>query len=39
MINECVLYIDDFFNLASGDPKNMLNKIIKKIAKKNKKTY
>ena len=37
MINGCVLYIDDFFNLASGDPKNMLNKIIKKIAKKNNK--
>lgn len=37
MINGCILYIDDFFNLASGDPKNMLDKIIKKIAKKNNK--
>lgn len=38
MINGCVLYIDDFFNLASGHPKNMLEKIIKKIANKNYKT-
>lgn len=38
MINGCILYIDDFFNLASGDPKNMLDKIIKKLAKKNHKT-
>ena len=37
MINGCVLYIDDFFNLASGNPKNMLSKIIKMLAKKNKK--
>ena len=35
MINGCILYIDDFFNLTSGDPKNMLYKIIKKFAKKN----
>lgn len=35
MINGCILYIDDFFNLTSGDPKNMLDKIIKKLAKKN----
>jgi hypothetical protein len=38
MINGCILYIDDFFNLASGDPKNMLDKTIKKIAQKNHKT-
>ena len=38
MINGCVLYIDDFFNLASGSPKNMLHKTIKKLAKKNYKT-
>jgi hypothetical protein len=38
MINGCVLYIDDYFNLASGDPKNMLEKKIKEIGKKNKKT-
>lgn len=38
MINGCVLYIDDFFNLHSGNPKNNLNKTIQKLAKKNNKT-
>jgi hypothetical protein len=37
MINGCILYIDDFFNLTSGDPKNMLSRVIKKLAKKNNK--
>ena len=37
MNNGCVLYVDDFFNLASGDPKNMLEKKIKEIAKRNNK--
>ena len=38
MISGCVLYIDDFFNLNSGHPENMLEKIIKELAKKNHKT-
>jgi hypothetical protein len=37
MINGYILYIDDFFNLTSGDPKNMLSTVIKKMAKKNNK--
>ena len=28
MINGCVLYIDDFFTLASGNPKNNLERVI-----------
>jgi O-methyltransferase len=38
MINGCVLYIDDFFNLASGNPNNMLSETIEILAKKNYKT-
>jgi hypothetical protein len=37
MIDGCILYIDDFFNLSSGNPKNMLEMEITNIAKKNNK--
>jgi hypothetical protein len=38
MINGCILYIDNFFNLASGNTNNMLHETIEKIAEKNYKT-